>query len=115
MQTESLLPAGWDEELIALHQRDYASRSRVCAAEAESMATAPSRSPLHVCGGRLHAFEKLFVARCPSIHRWERYEKDMNTFRKRYDLSCPLAQRFTLGGAEQGWAAGVETAYGRRG
>ena len=27
------------------------------------MATALSRSPLHVCGGRLHAFEKLFVAR----------------------------------------------------
>ena len=60
------------------------------------MATAPSRSPLHarvhvhVCGGRLHAFEKLFVARCPSIHRWERYEKYMN-------LSCPLAQRFTWG------------------
>jgi len=27
------------------------------------MATALSRSPLHVCGGRLHAIEKLFVAR----------------------------------------------------
>ena len=59
----SLLPTGWDEELIALQQRDEASRSRVCAAEAESMATALSRSPLHVCGGRLHAFEKLLVAR----------------------------------------------------
>ena len=36
-----------------------APSSRV--AEAESMATALSRSPLYVRGGRLHAFEKLFA------------------------------------------------------
>ena len=40
---------------------------RVCVAEAESMATAFSRSPLYVRGGHLHALEKLFVAH--SIHR----------------------------------------------
>ena len=34
---------------------------RVCVAEAESMATALSRSPLYVRGGHLHAFEKLFA------------------------------------------------------
>ena len=40
------------------------SRSRVCAAEAESMATAPPAARyMHVRGGRLHAFEKLPVAR----------------------------------------------------
>ena len=42
---------------------------RVCVAEAESMATALSRSPLYARGGHLHAFEKLFVAH--SIHRQE--------------------------------------------
>ena len=50
-------------------------------AEAESMATALSRSPLYVRGGHLHALEKLFVAH--SIHRQE----DI------YDLSCSMAQR----------------------
>ena len=54
---------------------------RVCVAEAESMATALSRSPLYVRGGHLHALEKLFVAH--SIHRQE----DI------YDLSCSMAQR----------------------
>jgi hypothetical protein len=53
----------------------------VCVAEAESMATALSRSPLYVRGGHLHALEKLFVAH--SIHRQE----DI------YDLSCSMAQR----------------------
>ena len=33
------------------------------------MATAHSRSPLYVRGGRLHALEKLFVAH--SVHRQE--------------------------------------------
>ena len=53
----------------------------MCVAEAESMATAFSRSPLYVRGGHLHALEKLFVAH--SIHRQE----DI------YDLSCSMAQR----------------------
>jgi len=79
----SLLPTGWDEELIALHQRDQASRSRVCAAEAESMATALSRSPLHVCGGRLHAFKKLCSLLTPYIST----EETSMTER------CSLAQR----------------------
>ena len=42
---------------------------RVCVTEAESMATALSRSPLYVRGGRLHAFGKLLVAH--STHRQE--------------------------------------------
>ena len=55
--------------LIAFHQSALHLLVRVCVAEAESMATDLSRSPLYVRGGRLHAFEKLFVAH--SIHRQE--------------------------------------------
>ena len=46
---------------------------RVCVAEAESMATALSRSPLYVRGGHLHAFEKLFVGRCSLYTSTGRY------------------------------------------
>ena len=42
----------------------------MCVAEAESMATAFSRSPLYVRGGHLHALEKLFVGLLtPSIDK----------------------------------------------
>eukprot|EP00964_Phaeocystis_antarctica_P147046 scaffold113524_cov47-Phaeocystis_antarctica.AAC.2 len=48
-----------------------------CVTEAESMATALSRSPLYVRGSHLHAFEKVFVAHSTST--------------RSYDLSCSLA------------------------
>ena len=56
-------------DLIAFHQSALHLLVRVCVAEAESMATDLSRSPLYVRGGHLHALEKLFVAH--SIHRQE--------------------------------------------
>jgi len=57
-------------EIIAFHQSTLHLLVRVCMAEAESMATDLSRSPLYVCGGHLHAFEKLLVAKSTSTRRY---------------------------------------------
>ena len=57
---------------------------RVCMTEAESMATALSRSPLYVRGGHLQAFEKLFVSHSTST--------------RSYGPSCSLAHSGGLTG-----------------
>merc|ERR1712194_398144 len=54
-------PFGNEGDLSALHISALRLLVRVCVAEAGSMPTAHSRSPLYVRGGRLHALEKLFV------------------------------------------------------
>ena len=76
-----------EDEVAVMHLSIFI---RVCVTEAESMATALSRSPLYVRGGHLQAFEKLFVAHSTST--------------RSYDLSCFLAHSGGLTG--QGYLVG---------
>ena len=87
-------PAGRLCDLIAFHQSALHLLVRVCVAEAESMATDLSRSPLYVRGGRLHAFEKLFAL-------------TLYIDRKIWPERCFLAQR---SGGLRGRFAGTGTA-----
>ena len=96
----SLLPTGWDEAAPALTSNESISAMKLlvlaCARPRQSLwqLPPPAARYMHMYMCMCAAVVYTPSRSCSLLDTWERY-----------DLSCPLAQRFSWGGAEQGWAS----------